>query len=55
MVQVDLQDEGSTIKPSCNISLFRLPYLAAGAIWQEWDPGEKFSRGVVFHGFGRAI
>ena len=55
MVQADLQDEGNQVKTRCKICLSGLPYLAAGAIWQERDPGENLAGGVVFHGFGRAI
>jgi len=48
-----VQDEGNKVKTHCQISLSYLHYLAAGAIWQEWDPRGKFSRGVVFYDFGR--
>lgn len=48
MVQVDLQDEGNKVKTHWKISLPWLPCLAAGTVWQEWDPGENLAGGWIF-------
>lgn len=45
MVQADLQDEGNEVKTHCKLFFSRLPHLAAGAVWLEWDPGENLVGG----------
>lgn len=44
MVQV----EGNKVKTHWKISLSWLPCLAAGTVWQEWDPGENLAEGWIF-------